>query len=81
MFQPYIETNASQPKKGHDWEMLLRPVLLVYRATPWDVTILLVIRMLSTTTFSALDFQLSVKRYPTVETEYGQELVKELKQA
>ena len=30
---------------------------------------------------SALDFQLLVKRYPTIETEYGQELVRELQQA
>ena len=28
-----------------------------------------------------MNFQVPVERYPTIETEYGQELVKELKQA
>ena len=70
--------------KGRDWDVLLGPVLLAYRATPHTSTGMSPFYLLygrNPQLPSALDFQLPVKRYPTIETEYGQELVRELQQA
>ena len=71
-------------KGGRNWDMLLGPVLLAYRATPHTSTGMSPFYLLygrSPQLPSALDFRVPVQRFPTIETEYGQELVKELKQA
>lgn len=71
-------------KGGRNWDKLLGPVLLAYRATPHTSTgmspfYLVYGRMpcLPTT----LDFVNPVPRYNVMETEYGAALEKELKEA
>ena len=69
-------------KNGRDWDKQLGPVLLAYRATPHSSTNMSPFYLLygrDPQLPSALDFQVPVSRYPTVETDYGQELVKYLK--
>ena len=64
-------------KKGRDWDVLLGPVLLAYRATPHTSTGMSPFYLLygrNPQLPSDLDFRLPVKRYPTIETEYGKEL-------
>ena len=71
-------------KKGRDWDTLLGPVLLAYRATPHASSGMSPFYLLygrHPQLPTALDFQLPVQRFPTIETEYGRELVKELGQA
>lgn len=71
-------------KGGHDWDELLGPVLLAYRATPHASSGMSPFYLLygrNPQLPSQLDFQVPVTRYPVMETEYGQQLAKELKQA
>ena len=71
-------------KGGHDWDELLGPVLLAYRATPHASSGMSPFYLLygrDPQLPSQLEFQLPVARYPVMETEYGQELARELKQA
>jgi len=71
-------------KGGHNWDDLLGPVLLAYRATPHVSSGMSPFYLLygrDPKLPTQLDFQVPVTRYPTVETEYGQELAKELKQS
>ena len=71
-------------KKGRDWDTLLGPVLLAYRATPHASSGMSPFYLLywrNPQLPTALDFQLPVQRFPTIETEYGRELAKELGQA
>ena len=69
-------------KKGRDWDKQLGAVLLAYRAAPYSSTGMSPFYFLygqDTQLHAALDFQVPTSRYPTVETEYGQELVRDLK--
>ena len=69
-------------KNGRDWDKQLGPVLLAYRATPHSSTNMSPFYLLygrDPQLPSALNFQAPVNRYPTVETDYGQELAKDLK--
>ena len=69
-------------KKGRDWDKQLGAVLLAYRAAPYSSTGMSPFYLLygqDTQLHAALDFQVPTSRYPTVETEYGQELVRDLK--
>ena len=71
-------------KGGRDWDDLLGPVLLAYRATSHVSSGMSPFYLLygrDPKLPTQLDFQVPVTRYPTVETEYGQELAKELKQS
>jgi len=71
-------------KGGHDWDELLGPVLLAYRATPHASSGMSPFYLMygrDPQLPSQLEFQVPVARYPIMETEYGQELVRELKQA
>ena len=71
-------------KKGRDWDILLGPVLLAYRATPHASSGMSPFYLLhgrNPQLPTALDFQLPAQRFPTIETDYGRELVKELGQA
>ena len=71
-------------KGGHDWDELLGPVLLAYRATPHASSGMSPFYLLygrDPQLPSQLEFQLPVARYPVMETEYDQELARELKQA
>jgi len=59
-------------------------VLLAYRATPHASSGMSLFYLLygrDPQLPTQLDFKVPVNRYPTVETEYGQELARELKQA
>ena len=70
-------------KGGHDWDELLGPVLLAYRATPHASSGLSPFYLLygrNPQLPSQLDFQVPVARYPVKETEYGQQLARKLKQ-
>ena len=71
-------------KGGHNWDILLGPVLFAYRTTSHT--------SLGGSPFyfvygrdacvpSSLSFSASTARYPTLETEYGQALLKELQSA
>ena len=69
-------------KKGHDWDKQLGAVLLAYRAAPHSSTGMSPFYLLygrDPQLPTALDFRVPTSRYPTVETEYGQELVRDLK--
>ena len=69
-------------KNGCDWDKQLGPVLLAYRAALHSSTNLSPFYLLygrDPQLPTALDFRVPVSRYPTVETDYGQELAKELK--
>ena len=71
-------------KGGHNWDTLLGPVLFAHRTTTHSSTgmtpfYLLYGRELQLP--SLLDFQVPIMRYPTVETEFAKEFVKELKHA
>ena len=69
-------------KKGRDWDKQLGAVLLAYRAAPHSSTGMSPFYLLygrDPQLPTALDFQVPTSRYPTVETEYGQELVRDLK--
>ena len=71
-------------KGGRDWDELLGPVLLAYRATPHASSGMSPFYLLygrDPQLPSQLEFQVPVARYPVMETEYGQELARELKQA
>ena len=71
-------------KKGRDWDTLLGPVLLAYQATPHASSGMSPFYLLygrNPQLPTALNFRLPVKRFPTIETEYGRELAKELGQA
>jgi len=70
-------------KGGHNWDELLGPVLLAYRATPHASSGMSPFYLLygrDPQLPSQLEFQRPVTRYPVIETEYGQVLAKELKQ-
>ena len=69
-------------KKGHDWDKQLAAVLLAYRAAPHSSTGMLPFYLLygrDPQLPTALDFRVPTSRHPTMETEYGQELVRGLK--
>ena len=69
-------------KKGRDWDKQFGAVLLAYRAAHHSSTGMSPFYLLygrDPQLPTALDFQVPTSRYPTVETEYGQELVRDLK--
>ena len=71
-------------KSIHDWDELLGPVLLAYKARPHVSSGILPFYLLygrDPKLPSWLEFQVPVARYPVMEREYGQELARELKQA
>ena len=71
-------------KKGRDWDKLLGGVLFAYRSTPHQSTGMSPFYLLygyAPKLPSALDFQAPVSKFPTIESEYGRELVSELKHA
>ena len=70
-------------KGGRDWDELLGPVLLAYRATPHASSGMSPFYLLygrDPQLPSQLEFRVPTVRSPVIETEYGQELAKELKQ-
>ena len=71
-------------RNGRDWDKHLGPVLLAYRAAPHSSTNVSPFYLLygwDPQLPSAMDFQVPVTRYPTVESDYGKELAKDLKKA
>ena len=71
-------------KGGRNWDTLLGPVLFAYRTTPHSSTGVSPFYLTygrDPVLPTALDFHAPAVRYPVIETEYGKELAKELKQA
>ena len=69
-------------KNGRNWDKMLGGVLFAYRSTPHQSTGMSPFYLLyghDPKLPSALNFQAPVCKFPTIESEYGQELVKELK--
>ena len=69
-------------KKGPDWDKQPGSVLLAYRAVPHSSTGMSPFYLLygqDPQLPTALDFRVPTNRYPTVEIEYRQELVRDLK--
>ena len=63
---------------------MLRGVLFTYRSTPYQSTGMSPFYLLhgyDPKLPSALDFQAPVSKFPTIDSEYGRELVSELKHA
>ena len=70
-------------KNGRDCDKQLGTVLLAYRAAPHSSTGMSPFYLLYSRDPqlpTALDFRIPTSRYPTRETEYGQELVKDLRE-
>ena len=69
------------PKGGHNWDTLLGPVLFAYRRTPHTSSgesPFYLVYGRDACVPSSLSFSAPTVRYPTLETEYGQVLFKEL---
>ena len=66
-------------KNGRDWDKQLGPVLLAYRATPHSSTNMSPFYLLYGRDTQLPSALVPVNRYPTVETDNGQELAKDLK--
>ena len=71
-------------KGGRNWDTLLGPVLFAYRSTPHSSTGMSPFYLIygrNPVLPTSLDFYAPVVKYPVMETEYGKELVEELKRA
>ena len=72
------------PKGGRDWDDLLGPVLFAYRTTPHTSSVespFYLVYGRDAHIPLSLSFNAPVVKYPTLETEYGRALFKELQTA